>query len=136
MNRLDIEKIAHKGEVKPLVREYFKDTGKHINNIKKEDVTSLIGLINKRIDFFLEDKSYHMIDKLKVNNKLETNDWKIQLTVKGFYFDKREAITFWIKEDKIGFCGWADGCNQTPFILGFLDWCDKIRRFVKDEKTN
>lgn len=126
MNRINIEDVAHKQEAKGLARDYFKATKKEINSIRKEDVLDLIDLINKRIDFFLADKSYHMIEKLQVNSKIETNDWKVQLTTRGSYFDKREAITFWIKENKIGFCGWADGCNQTPYILGFLDWCDKI----------
>ena len=66
--------------------------------------------------------------KLNKNGKLVF----AEIRVKGTYFADREAITF--NEDGfIGFCGWADGYNLTPFIVGFKEWCDYLENKVGDK---
>lgn len=48
------------------------------------------------------------------------------LTVKGTYFNDREAISF-NPDGFIGFCGWASSKNSEPFINGFVKWCDAVK---------
>ena len=41
--------------------------------------------------------------------------------IDGNYFEGREAVSF--NEDGfIGFCGWADGCNERAILEGFYRW--------------
>lgn len=64
----------------------------------------------------------------KVMGALRRHGWPkrgIELHVKGPYFDRREAITF-STSGFIGFCGWASGTNERPFLDGFREW---IRTF-------
>ena len=95
------------------------------------DIYKLIQLLNERI--VKTDSCMIMINEPKLrgrytNVKLNKNGKLVfaEIRVKGTYFDDREAITF--NEDGfIGICGWADGYNLTPFVMGFKDWCDYMK---------
>lgn len=116
-----------------LARDYYKKSGITYEDITMNDLYRLIQFLNKRI----VDANSCMIminePKLKGANKnivFKNNKLVFaEIKVKGNYFDDREAITF--NEDGfIGLCGWADGYNLTPFVIGFKEWCD----YMKNEK--
>lgn len=112
-----------------LARDYYKKCGITYEDITMNSLYKLIQLLNKRI---VEAGSCMIMinePKLKGANKnivFKNNKLVFaEIRVKGTYFDDREAITF--NEDGfIGLCGWADGYNLTPFIIGFKEWCDYL----------
>lgn len=113
-----------------LARNYFKRCNLSYDDITMNDLYKLIQILNKKIT----DASSCMIminePKLKGSNRniIFKKDKLIfaEIRVKGTYFDDREAITF--NEDGfIGLCGWADGYNLTPFVMGFKEWCDYLK---------
>ncbi len=114
-----------------LARNYFKKSNLSYEDIGMNEIYKLIQILNKRIAE--AGSCMLMINEPKLrgrntNIKLDKNG-KIkfaEIRVKGTYFDDREAITF--NEDGwIGFCGWADGYNLTPFVMGFKEWCDYLK---------
>ncbi len=115
-----------------LAREYFKKCNLTYDDIDMNAIYRLIQILNFKI---VEANSCMlMINEPKLrgrytNVKLNKNGKLVfaEIRVKGTYFDDREAITF--NEDGfIGICGWADGYNLTPFVLGFKDWCDWLKK--------
>ena len=46
------------------------------------------------------------------------------LSCDGSYFTGREAISF-NSDGFIGFCGWADDKNSTPFFVAFYRWVNE-----------
>lgn len=119
-----------------LAREYFKKCNLTYDDIDMNAIYRLIKILNFKI--FEANSCMLMINEPKLrgrytNVKLNKNGKIIfaEIRVKGTYFDDREAITF--NEDGfIGLCGWADGYNLTPFVLGFKDWCDWLKNKVGD----
>lgn len=115
-----------------LARDYFRKCNITYEDIGMNEIYKLIQILNKKI---AEAGSCMLMinePKLKGRNtniKLNKNG-KIkfaEIRVKGTYFDDREAITF--NEDGfIGFCGWADDYNLTPFVTSFKDWCDYMSK--------
>ena len=121
-----------------LARNYFKECNLTYDDINMNDIYKLIQILNVKIT---ETNGYMLMIKepklrgRNTNIKLNKNGKLVfaEIRVKGTYFDDREAITF--NEDGfIGLCGWADGYNLTPFVIGFKDWCDymKIKTEVID----
>lgn len=119
-----------------LARKYFKKCNLTYDDIDINAIYKLIQILNAKI---VEVNSCMlMINEPKLrgrytNVKLNKNGKLVfaEIRVKGTYFDDREAITF--NEDGfIGICGWADGYNLTPFVLGFKDWCDWLKSKVGD----
>jgi hypothetical protein len=51
---------------------------------------------------------------------------RVELHVKGPYFDRREAVTF-STSGFIGFCGWASGTNERPILDGFREWVETFQ---------
>lgn len=118
-----------------LARKHFLDCGLSYNDIGLNEIRVLIKYLNKHFQDY--DGCMTEIVEPRITGKykdiiLDTNK-KIkfaQLRVKGTYFEDREAITF--NEDGwIGFCGWADISNLTPFVMAFVEWCD----YLKGEKN-
>ena len=111
-----------------LARDYFRKNNLSYEDIGMNEIYKLIQILNKRIAE--AGSCMLMINEPKLrgryNNIKLDKAGKIKyagIRVKGTYFDDREAITF--NEDGfIGFCGWADDYNLTPFVTGFKDWCD------------
>lgn len=119
-----------------LAREYFKKCNLTYDDIDMNAIYRLIQILNFKISE--ANSCMLMINEPKLrgrytNVKLNKNGKLVfaEIRVKGTYFDDREAITF--NEDGfIGLCGWADGYNLTPFVLGFKDWCDWLKNKVGD----
>lgn len=113
-----------------LAREYFRQCKITYDDITMNDIYKLIKLLNKRI--VEADSCMIMINEPKLRGTNRNIIFKknklvfAEIRVKGNYFNAREAITF--NEDGfIGLCGWADGYNLTPFVMGFKDWCDYMK---------
>lgn len=113
-----------------LAREYFRQCKITYDDITMNDIYKLIKLLNKRI--VEADSCMIMINEPKLRGTNRNIIFKknklafAEIRVKGDYFNDREAITF--NEDGfIGLCGWADGYNLTPFVMGFKDWCDYMK---------
>lgn len=113
-----------------LAREYFRQCKITYDDITMNDIYKLIKLLNKRI--VEADSCMIMINEPKLRGTNRNIIFKknklvfAEIRVKGNYFNDREAITF--NEDGfIGLCGWADGYNLTPFVMGFKDWCDYMK---------
>lgn len=114
-----------------LAREHFKKCNLSYSDIGIKEINKLVEYLNKHI----QDYGSCMIKIndpiLKGNNKniiFDSNN-KIkfaELRVKGTYFDDREAITF-NDDGWIGMCGWADSHNITPFVMGFIEWCNYLK---------
>lgn len=123
--RQEIIDRSHEFGASDLCRKYVGDdflfSAMPISNFERLSV-----LIQKEIDKLLADESYSMVSKLRVKDKIKKNKDGVFLRVSGSYFSDREGISFNSRDNFIGFCGWADGCNRTPFILGFLDWVDEL----------
>lgn len=121
---------------KKLDEDFIKKMKALTLHLTLDEALELIQLLNKRI---VEAGSCMIMinePKLKGANKnivFKNNKLVFaEIRVKGTYFDDREAITF--NEDGfIGLCGWADGYNLTPFVMGFKDWCDYMKNKVGDD---
>jgi hypothetical protein len=127
ITKIDIIESAHLQKSSEMARTYFKDQGLVIESITIEQCEILSKYIQKEIDTLLADKSYKMIADLKMHPKIVKDDSGISLFARGYYFSRRQAISFEYKNQFIGFCGWASGCNRIPFIKGFVDWCDYMK---------
>lgn len=113
-----------------LARNYFKECNLTYDDIGMNEIYKLIQILNRRIEQV--GSCMLMINEPKLKGRYRNiilKDGKIkfaEIKVKGTYFDDREAITF-NDDGYIGFCGWADGYNLTPFIMGFKEWCDYLK---------
>lgn len=112
-------------------REYFRNCNLTYEDIDMNSIYKLIQILNKKIAE--ADSCMLMINEPKLKGKyrdvIQKNGKIIfaQIKVKGNYFDSREAITF-NKDNFIGFCGWASDDNAKPFINGFIEWCDYLKK--------
>ena len=112
-------------------REYFKKSNLTYDDIDMNAIYKLIQILN--VEIALTKSCMLMINEPKLrgkytNVKLNRNGKLVfaEIKVKGTYFADREAITF-NTDGFIGFCGWADGYNLTPFTNGFKEWCDYLQ---------
>ena len=122
----EIFEKAHLGESSELARNYFKELGLDYTNITLEQYDKLRDFIQQEMYILLSDSSYHMVKDLRMDEKIVIKNGEVSLYTNGSYFIKRQAISF-EKNGFIGFCGWADGCNRIPFIIGFVKLCDYIK---------
>ena len=113
-----------------LARDYFKKNNLSYKDIGMNEIYKLIQILNKKI---AEAGSCMLMINEPILRGRNTNikldkAGKIkyaEIRVKGTYFGDREAITFY-EDGWIGLCGWADGYNITPFVMGFKEWCDYL----------
>jgi len=135
MIKKEIFEKAHLNESSDLCRQYFKDKGLQLDNFyPPSEYYKLSELIQKEIYPLLADKTYSMIGKLRIHPKIEFDKDYVYLFADGYYFNKREAITFDLRNKSIWFCGWASGCNRIPFIKGFVKWCDYLKETNKTRR--
>lgn len=98
------------------------------SDIGSKEIYKLIQLINEE----LTDSDNEIQMKLcALRNKDITYDEngsikKCFIMVDGFYFKRREAISF-NNNGFIGFAGWADTENSKPFINAFEKWVNIVR---------
>jgi len=125
--RKDIFDNSHIERSKESAREYFRISGIQLSNLTARDFDKLKEFVTIEINKLLADPSYRMIPELRVS-KIKENKSGIFLRISGSYFSDREGISFnlW-KPLFIGFCAEMSGCNQTPFIKGFVKFVDYLR---------
>lgn len=130
----EIFEKAHWEESSELARTYFKECELKMEEITMEQYQKLSEFITAEIKPLLADKSYQMVQDLRMHKKIKKYKEGIHLLTDGSYFEGRQAISFYFK-DKIIFCSWASGCNRIPYIKGFVKWCDYLKEFqeVKDK---
>lgn len=129
MMREEIFETAHLNSSRDLARKYFEQSGINFADLTLEDFDKLRLFINIEIQKLLADPSYSMISKLMVKPKIKKEKSGVFLRASGNYFPDREAISFYNRGPFfIGFCVWANGCNQTPFMKGFIDWVDFLTK--------
>jgi len=117
---------SHLSKSKDLARQYWDSLDIDPFSLRKDDFLELRRHIQCIINKLSVRKGYNMIHRLNVKGKIEKDRNRISLRISGSYFDDHEGITFY-RSDKltgidIGFCGELNGCNQTPFIQGFITW--------------
>lgn len=121
-----------------LARNHFLKCGLSYSDIGLKEIRLLIKYLNKHFKDYDGCMTEIVEPRLTGNYKdiILNSNKKIkfaQLRVKGTYFEDREAITF--NEDGwIGFCGWADISNLTPFAMAFREWCDYLKEGKNDKK--
>ena len=131
MEKTEILEQAHENKSSDLARAYFYENGLSFENIKMSDYYKLSEFIEEEIKPLLADKSYHMVERLRMCDKIKKDKYGFYLLTNGAYFKEREAISFYNPKNNdkkllIGFCGWASGCNRLPYIRGFVKWCDYL----------
>ena len=132
--RGEIMQNSHLNISSDMAREYFKESGLDYTDINLAHCRKLRWFINKICGKLCADESYSMVKDLEICYTIKNNSHGHFLFMNGSYFDKREGISFFKNKPEfpIGFCGWADGCNRTPVIQGFIQWCD----WMKEKKKN
>ena len=125
--REEIIEKAHIGSTTDLCRKYASDDFA-FQMMPIENFERLRDLIQIEIDKLLSDPTYQMITKLKVKDKIKRNKDGIFLRISGSYFSDRQGISFNKKNGFIGFCAEMDGCNRIPFVVGFINWIDELRK--------
>ena len=136
-----IFETSHLEESSELARQYFDECGLVVKYIPISYYEKLSEFITAEMLPLLADKTYHMVERLRMDKKIWKDEDGIYLTTSGSYFSKRDAIAFskrdaiafWFK-DKIIFCPWASGCNRIPYIKGFVRWCDYLKQLNSEGK--
>lgn len=126
---------AHLNCVKDLARKYFRQSGIDFTSLITSDFCKLGALIQVEIDKLSSDSKYQMIPKLKIRIFPKKNKDGVFLRISGSYFSDREGISFHTDHNRdflVGFCAEMDGCNQTPFIVGFVKWVDYLLDNIKE----
>jgi len=121
---------SHIYDTVALAKEYFDELRLKSYDITLEQAKTLKNFINASIYPLLLDKTYSMVTDLEVDKIKIKKNIGIYIRCKGGYFSDREAITLY-KDGKVGFCGWASGCNRIPFMEGFIKWCDWLKSLDK-----
>lgn len=115
-------------------RKLFTEKGFTYKNITPDDIFSLVIEINQAI--YKNEHCLKMIVSRPPKKKIKwtkTNGLQYcYIEVDGPYFSKREAISFNTEffegTQFIGFCGWASGCNSTPFLEAFETWVNNLTK--------
>lgn len=126
LNPEDIFAVAHLEESSLLAYKYFQ-VNKCWVKCNSSSYDKLSQLIADEINILLADKSYQMIERLRMTPKIKQDKTGVYLYTDGAYFTKRDAVSF-IFGGKIKFCSWASGCNRIPYIKGFIKWCDWLKK--------
>lgn len=114
-------------------RNLFIERGLTYKDITPSNIFSLVVEINQSI--YKNEHCLKMGVSRPIKKKMKWTKTKglhyCYIEVDGPYFSKREAISFNTEISDgvqfIGFCGWASGCNSTPFLEAFTTWVEKIK---------
>ena len=110
-------------------RQYFKETGLDYSVLTEESLYQLTVYLMEEL------RAHESLMPMKIHNqkgspfKAITMNGKIReayFNVDGPYFKSREAISF-NSDGFIGFAGWADSINTSPFIRAFVRWVDWLK---------
>ena len=122
---------SHLVEVKPLVRDYYAKSGIQYSDLNLNLLDKLRTFIQDEINKLLADENYpYMIKDLRVKDKIKKDKDGFYLRIDGSYFRNREGISFYkpnLYKIDVEFCASMSGCNQIPFIVGFVNWIDFVK---------
>jgi len=105
-------------------RQYFQDKGLNYEVLNSQSIKLLTKLLREELSKFKTIQKDCILESINYY-RYSPKHRNVCLTVKGTYFDNREAITF-NSDGFIGFAGWACSGNTKPFIDGFIKWCDQV----------
>ncbi|MEH6944392.1 hypothetical protein [Bacillus sp. JJ722] len=105
------------------LREKFKASGLSYAKLNEDHIQKLRLLLTKEFEIFGSDMKLKLSKPRKKDIKFlkRTGLQYAVIEVDGYYFSRREAITF-SSNGFIGFAGWACDYNVTPFVSAFEKW--------------
>ena len=120
-----------------FARQKFIDKGLDYCDISEADFYRLVSMVCEELDKISKDTNFQGIHTMKISKRLKQNvptfyedsNGKMErafIKVDSHYFEGREAITF-NQNGWIGFAGWADSNNVTPFVNAFNRWVEDMR---------
>lgn len=113
------------------LREKFIELGFSYKKLNEEHINKLRSLLTKEFEVFESDLKLKLSTPRKKDVKIlkRTGLKYAVIEVDGFYFNRREAITF-SSNGFIGFAGWACDVNVTPFVNAFEKWLDWLQETI------
>jgi len=105
------------------LREKYKSLGLSYEKLNEEHIQMLRVFLTKEFEIFGSDMKLKLSTPRKKDIKIlkRTGLQYAVIQVDGYYFSRREAITF-NSDGFIGFAGWACDYNATPFVSAFDKW--------------
>lgn len=114
------------------LREKFKALGLTYAKLNEDHIQELCLLIKKELELFNSDMKMKLSKPRKKDIKVlkRTGLQYAVIEVDGYYFSRREAITF-SSSGFIGFAGWASDGNVTPFANAFETWVEQLSETIE-----
>lgn len=114
------------------LREKYKSLGLSYEKLNEEHIQMLRIFLTKEFEIFGSDMKLKLSVPRKKDIKVlkRTGLQYAVIQVDGYYFSRREAITF-NPDGFIGFAGWACDYNTTPFVSAFDKWIDWLVETVE-----
>lgn len=114
------------------LREKFKALGFSYKELDEEHIQMLRIFLTKEFKVFNSDMELKLSAPRKKDIKVlkRTGLQHAVIEVDGFYFSRREAITF-NSGGFIGFAGWACDYNTTPFVSAFEKWIGWLKETIE-----
>jgi hypothetical protein len=107
------------------LREKYKSLGLSYEKLNEEHIQMLRIFLTKEFEVFGSDMKLKLSTPRKKDIKVlkRTGLQYAVIQVDGYYFSRREAITF-NSDGFIGFAGWACDYNTKPFVSAFDKWLE------------
>lgn len=114
------------------LREKYKSLGFSYEKLNEEHIQMLRIFLTKEFRIFGSDMKLKLSVPRKKDIKVlkRTGLQYVVIQVDGYYFSRREAITF-NTDGFIGFAGWACDYNTTPFVSAFDKWINWLVETTK-----
>ncbi|WP_342512819.1 hypothetical protein MKY34_19770 [Sporosarcina sp. FSL K6-1522] len=113
-------------------RGKFKSLGFSYKELNEEHIQMLRIFLTQEFKVFNSDMELKLSAPRKKDIKIlkRTGLQYAAIEVDGYYFSRREAITF-NSDGFIGFAGWACDYNKTPFVSAFGKWIDWLKATIE-----
>lgn len=118
----------------PITRDGLRDAFDHnldgLHDLGENDVYMLGMLVGEELcRHNLKDVDGKTSACKMSLGRMDTSDGGIEvlgayIRVDGPYFEDREAISI-NPNGWVGFAGWADSCDEKPFLVAFARWMDE-----------
>ena len=118
----------------PITRDGLRDAFDHnldvLHDLDENDVYMLGMLVGEELcRHNLKDVDGKTSACKMSLGRMDTSDAGIEvlgayIRVDGPYFEDREAISI-NPNGWVGFAGWADSCDEKPFLVAFARWMDE-----------
>lgn len=114
------------------LREKFKSEGFSYEELNEEHIQMLRIFLTQEFKVFNSDMELKLSTPRKKDIKVlkRTGLQYAAIEVDGYYFSRREAITF-NSGGFIGFAGWACDYNKTPFVNAFEKWIGWLKETIE-----